>query len=259
MNFRASKVAGQALTEFLVLAFALIPLFLLIPVIAKYQDIVHATQMGSRYAAFDASIRNHTGSWKPEDQLASEIRRRFFSNSEAWIKTGDTAGNFAAHRNMFWHGPRGDPLINDIDSDVTVSFGENAGSHHEEAFIRSSDRGNYQPLADRIGVETPGIHRADVSVRIANLPSGLRSYEPFDRINLAVTRTSSVLIDPWTASSPDHTDERVYRVTELDGLRSLGAEADAEVTPIDLVGGIRGPRLGQLDFWQDLVPDDRTR
>lgn len=254
-----AHAGGQALTEFLVLAFALIPLFLLIPVIAKYQDIAHATQMASRYAAFDATVHNHGGNWKPEAQLASEIRRRFFSNSEAWIKTNDTAGNFHAHRNMFWHGPQGDALIPDIDNDVTLSFGRSEQPRHADAFVPTSDRGNYAQVADRIGLQTPGIYRANVSVRIANLPQGLTSYEPLDRIDLSMTRTSSVLIDPWTATDPDQTDERVYRITELNRLRSLAAEADAEVTPVELVGGIRGPRLGQLDFWHDLVPEDRLR
>lgn len=259
MKTARSHEEGQALTEFLVLAFALIPLFLLIPVIAKYQDMAHATQMASRYAAFDAIVHNHTGSWKSEAQLASEIRRRFFSNSEAWIKTHDTAGNFAAHRNMFWHGPRGESLITDFDSDVTVSFGASEGSRHVDAFIPASDRGNYREVADRASLETPGIYRANVSLRVANLPAGLRSYEPFDSINLTMSRTSSVLVDSWNASSPDQTDERVYRASNLAKHRHLAAEADAEVSVVDRLGGLRGPQLGQLDFWHDLVPDDRLR
>ena len=98
--------AGQALTEFLVVALALIPLFLLVPMIAKYQDISHFTQLASRYAAFDAMTRNDSVStWKPEAQLADEVRRRFFSNSDAPIKTGDVVGNFDANRNLFWSNP----------------------------------------------------------------------------------------------------------------------------------------------------------
>ena len=37
---------GQALTEFLVISLVLISLFLLLPVIGKYQDISHASQYG---------------------------------------------------------------------------------------------------------------------------------------------------------------------------------------------------------------------
>ena len=79
---------GQALIEFLVVALALLPLFLLIPVIAKYQSIAQATQMASRYAAFDGLVRNEVqNSSKPLDQLQDEVRRRIFSNSDAPIKT----------------------------------------------------------------------------------------------------------------------------------------------------------------------------
>jgi hypothetical protein len=255
---RSAYAGGQALTEFLVLAFALIPLFLLVPIIAKYQDIAHSTQMASRYAAFNAGVRNHTSSWTPEQQLAGEIRRRFFSNTDAPIKTNDVAGNFLAHRNLFWRGPRGEPLITDLDSDVVPSFGRHAGTTHDQGFIAANDRDIYT-LADSIGLQTRGIYRANVSVRIANLPHGIRSIEPFNAIDLALTRTSSVLIDPWMASGPQHTDDRVYPASVLAAHRATGAAADAEVTPIDLLGGVRGPRLGQLDFWQDLVPADRLR
>jgi hypothetical protein len=62
-----SRTRGQALTEFLLVSLALIPLFLLLPMIGKYQDINHATQMASRYAAFDAILRNDSqNSWKPK-------------------------------------------------------------------------------------------------------------------------------------------------------------------------------------------------
>ena len=68
--------AGQALTEFLVVALALIPLFLLIPMIAKYQDIGHSTQMASRYAAFEATIRNDAhGAFKTDANAAKRASR----------------------------------------------------------------------------------------------------------------------------------------------------------------------------------------
>jgi len=114
--------AGQALTEFLVVALAIVPLFLLIPMIAKYQDIGHATQMASRYAAFDATINNpSTSGMKDPAILAQEVRRRFFSNIDAPIRTNDAAGNFSAHQNAFWRGPNNEPLISDING-VNVNW-----------------------------------------------------------------------------------------------------------------------------------------
>ena len=89
------RQAGQALVEFLAMAAPLLGLFLLMPMIGKYQDIAHATQMASRYAAFDATVHNEAaGSYKPPTQLAAEVRRRYFSRPDAPIKTDDAAGDF---------------------------------------------------------------------------------------------------------------------------------------------------------------------
>ncbi|MGH8806354.1 MAG: hypothetical protein ACREX0_00575 [Noviherbaspirillum sp.] len=253
---------GQALTEFLIVAFALIPLFLLMPVIAKYQDIAHSTQVASRYVAFDAITRNDsTSSWKPEAQLAAEVRRRFFSNSDAPIKTNDTAGNFLAHQNLFWRKPDGESLISDLASDVTISFGEAQGSSHADAFKSVSDKASFV-LAEQMELKTRGIYQANVSVKLANLPAGLTGYEPFDAINLAMMRTTSVLIDPWTSKSPNQTDARVGgnpSVFPSGPLKNISSVVDADVSVIDALGGVKGPKLGQLDFWQDVVPADRLK
>jgi hypothetical protein len=253
---------GQALTEFLVAALALIPLFLLIPILAKYQDISHFTQMASRYVAFEAMTRNGTMStWKAESQLADEVRRRFFSNSDAPIKTNDTAGNFMAHQNLFWRGPTGDSLITDFNSDVMVSFGSANGATHGEAFSATDDENSF-PIRTAFGLETRGIYSANVSVALANLPAGLRSYEPFDALNLRMVRGTSLLIDSWTSRSPQETDARVggnANIFPSGRLRPIGSFVDAEVTTIDVLGGVRGPKLGKLDFWQDVVPSDRLK
>ncbi|MGV7207009.1 hypothetical protein ACLB1G_04040 [Oxalobacteraceae bacterium A2-2] len=81
--------SGQALAEFLVLAVALLPLFLLLPLIAKYQDIAYQTLVASRYVAFDAMTRNDgQSSWKPPEQLAAEVRRRLAGAADAPSRPG---------------------------------------------------------------------------------------------------------------------------------------------------------------------------
>jgi hypothetical protein len=258
----ARRAQGQALTEFLVASFALIPLFLLVPIIAKYQDIAHSTQLASRYVAFEATNHNDAmNSWKPEDQLAGEIRRRFFSNSNAPIKTYDTPGNFMAHQNLFWRGPTGEALIADFDSDVQVTFGTGNGTTHSDAFQSTSD-GELFLLRSPLGLESRGIYTANVAVRLANLPAGLKSYEPFDAINLVIARGTSVLIDPWTSNSPAQTDARVGGspiIFPSGTLQAVSPIVNADVAAIDVLGGVQGPQLGQIDFWQDLVPEDRLK
>lgn len=176
------RQAGQALVEFLAMAAPLLGLFLLMPMIGKYQDIAHATQMASRYAAFDATVHNDAaGSSKQPDQLAAEVRRRYFSRPDAPIKTGDTAGDFDAHRNPLWTDPAGNPLIPRF-STISVSFGESQSTAHSNAFKASRDGVPFRivPLAShtQLDLRAQGIYRANISVPLANLPAGIQSYPP---------------------------------------------------------------------------------
>lgn len=266
----AARSDGQALTEFLVVALALVPLFLLMPLIAKYQDIAHQTQMASRYVAFDAAARNGwQNSWKDPAQLAGEVRRRFFSNPDAPIKTNDTAGNFDAHRNLFWRGPANEPLIADFDSDVAISFGENASASQAAGFKASRDGDPFNKLggmaaetniAGQLNLTAAGIFTGNVSVTLANTPAFLKSYQPFDKINLAITLHTSVAVNGWDADTPhtiiDRIDSKFLVPSTL--LRPLGPVAGGLVTVFE-VGQVPGPRLGQLEFWQDVVPSDRLK
>lgn len=259
---RRSLQRGQALTEFLVAAVALIPLLLLIPVIAKYQDIGNSTQAASRYVAFDAMTRNDSvSSWKAEAQVAAEVRRRFFSNIDAPIKTNDVAGNFKAHQNLFWRDPKDAPLIADLNSDVAVSYGTSRAGTHDGGFSAASD-GAIFVLHDQLGLPARGIYTANVSVNVANLPEGLKFYAPFDQINLFIGRSTSVAIDAWTAKSPSQVESKIAASPVLFPVGTLAAFSpvvDVAVSIIDIPGGISGPKLGQLDFWRDVVPEDRLR
>jgi hypothetical protein len=263
-----SAQAGQALTEFLVAAVAIIPLFLLMPLIAKYQDINHSTLSASRYAAFEAMTRNDSTSygWKPPSQLADEVRRRFFSNPDAPIKTDDVAGNFKANQNLFWRGPRDEALISDINNDVQVSFGTSGASDHASGFSGAPD-GNIFSLKDQLDLKARGIYTAGVSVSLLNMPAGLKFYEPFDQINLRMTRRTSLAIDAWTASGPGQVASKIegasliYPATVLSGITPIlgAAVASVELPGVFARKPMPSPRFGELDFFVDVVPADRLR
>lgn len=257
-----ARQSGQALTEFLVIAVALVPLFLLLPLIAKYQDVAHATQMASRYVAFDAMTRNGTVSpWKPESQLGDEIRRRFFSNADAPIKTDDVAGDFLADDNLFWRGAGNESLITSFANDVRLSFGPGNGAAHAAGFTAASD-GVPFVLRNQLALPARGIYTANVSVALANMPAGLKFYEPFDRINLSIARSTSVAIDSWAAASPAQIETKIAARPEIFPVGDLSAISpivDADVRLIEAPGFIAGPQLGRLDFWRDVVPDDRLK
>ena len=251
---------GQALVEFIVLGLVVIPLFLLMPMIAKYQDISHATQMASRYVAFEATTHNDSQSaWKSEAELAGDVRRRFFSNSDAPVKTADTAGDFDAHRTMFWRDPYGHALINNF-NDVSISFG-NGGSTHADAFSAAPDAAPFSPIplanAGRIGLGSRGVYTANVAVSLANLPTRLNLIKPFDSLNLSVNRHTSLIFDGWDARSPDIVNSRVNNLVPAATTYSvIQPVVDLAIDVVDMTR-IRPPAVGQLDRWSDLVPADR--
>jgi hypothetical protein len=262
---------GQALVEFLVVAAALIPLFLLIPYIGKYQDIAHATEMASRYVAFDAMNRNDAmSSWKPESQLADEVRRRFFSEPGAAVKTYDVAGDFEADRNKFWRDPGNRPLIEKF-SDVSVSFGMGAGNSHAAGFSSAND-GDLFTLRSAAKLKAHGIYTADVTVKLLNLPEGIASLEPFDRLNLSMTRSTAVVFDPWAANGSAQAESRVRGLVPLPAwlstepismLLGLGIQAADLSLPRPpsptFSGQVVPPQFDKLERWRDVVPADRLR
>ncbi|MDQ6679430.1 MAG: hypothetical protein M3Y67_00495 [Pseudomonadota bacterium] len=256
------RARGQALTEFLVAAVALVPLFLLMPLIAKYQDISHATQIASRYAAFDAFVRNDGfGTAKPEAQLADEVRRRFFSNADAPIKTDDVAGEFLAHHNLFWRGPTGEVLIKNFSNDVRVTYGPGNSAAQADGYTAGSDGAPFV-LRNELGLRARGVYTAQVAVALANVPAGLRFYEPFERLDLTISRNTSVAFDPWAALSPQQVEAKIAAnplIFPAAALAAVSPLVDGAVAIIDAPGLLAGPKLGKLDFWRDVVPVDRLR
>lgn len=247
---RPLRQRGQALSEFLVVALALIPLFLLMPVIAKYQDMGHAAQMASRYVAFDGAHRNPGfNAWRSDGELGNDVRRRFFSDSAAPIKTGDTAGDFDAHRNLFWRTPGGNPLLARF-SDVSV-----------RTTSTGTQDGTPYMMHGTMGLQAHGIRSGTVTVALANLPAGIRSLEPFDTINLSISRKTSVVVDPWTARSPAQTEDRFGRLVPVNSVldSGIGDVIGFAITVSELLGQVPPPAFGELALWRDVVPEDRLK
>jgi hypothetical protein len=269
-KFEMRNVRGQALTEFLVASLAIIPLFLLVPLIGKYQDIANATMLAGRYAAFDGATHNIAqGGWKPSTQLADELRRRFFSNSDAAIKTNDTAGNFKSNQNLLWVDPQNRALIVNFGSDVRLGYGVGNNVAHSMAdFSSASDSKLFNSVVDypsQLKLVAYGIYQANVSVTIANISASsglLNVYKEFENINLVMNRSTSLVVDPWSADGALQAEQRFGgdpRLFPAAPLSNVAKIVDAEVRIVDALGGLQGPKLGQLEFWRDVVPIDRLK
>lgn len=245
---RAYRQRGQSTVEFLVLALVLLPLFLIVPLLGKQLDIAQTAASASRYVAFEGVV--HHGSnlqpWKSDAQLSDEVRRRFFSTSTAALKTGDVAGDFAAHRNPLWTDHRGAPLL--------PVFATNVGATSRRESLP-------QPLgavfASGMGLGTDKLHTGAVRIAVADV-AGLA---PLDALALSIERHTTVLVDPWSASGPAAVRAALRRERwNIAGHFPFGL-LEMSVAPLKLIPlvleGTHLPEIGRVD--PDIVPGDRIR
>jgi hypothetical protein len=235
----ARRQRGQATTELVVLALALVPLFLVLPLIGKYIDLMQTAEAASRYVAFEGIVRNSSGSWKSDPELAAEVRRRFFSRSDAPVKTGDVAGDFAAHRNPLWTGPAGHPLIERFADSVGVQTAVNGLNPLPGA-----------AFAGTWGLSRDNLYTASVTVR----PANVSSLPPFDTLGLRIARRTVLLADAWTVRdsaavrSKIEGSAAVYPIAAFRGLVDIAGQ----LPPLMFDPAFR---VGEFDW--DVVPCDR--
>lgn len=273
LNAPTVRQRGQALSEFILLVVGVgIPLLLLIPLIAKYQDIQHATQMASRYLAFEATTQsNDEAQWKLPQQLANEVRSRFFGNPAENIRSDVISSS--ASSEPFWTNPLGSGMIASPEVDVTVSTNKaGTGSGVADGFDAASDKNPFYggspdipTIMDYTGLPARGIYTANIKVRLANMPFSLGFggpvYAPFDNIGIFITAQTGTLTASWAASGPQ---EVVRRLSNPDLIPSLQLQADfapgsanADIISAVELENIPPPKIGQLAPFIDIVPRDR--
>lgn len=247
---------GQALVEFLYVSLAMVPVFLLLPMIGKYQDVAHATQMASRYAALD-SIVHHNGTvtgQKGADSLANEIRHRFFGQSRDLIQATD-GQVVQPPSNPAWQTPFGRPLIA-APNDVSVNTVSGLGASDRDIFNQQGTTG--AGLANRMQLPAGGLYRANVAVQLANLPDQLSLIEPFNDLNLNINRHTVILHETWSANHPSTVEQRTATLVPVaQDLRSIESTLNTLVQGVDM--GRSGPQFNRLEMWRDMVPSDRIR
>ena len=238
---------GQATVEMVVLGFVMVPLILAIPLLGKYMDIAQTAAIASRYVAFEGVVRHSSSNdgWKTDDELSVEVRRRFFSNSDAPIKTDDVAGDFNAHRNTLWFDHQSAALLPEFATNVSVttqreSLAQPIGAVFNDSFDLSHDN----------------LNTGAVQVKVADI----EDFEPFDTLGLVITRSTTLLADPWAASGPASVKDKIAG----DGSNLLGAfpyevlkiEASVLEPFINLLEfNSQAPEVGKVE--PDRVPKDR--
>jgi hypothetical protein len=237
-----ARERGQSTTEMLTVSLALVPLFMLMPLIGDYLDMNQQAEMASRYVAFEGAVHNSkslTG-WKSDATLSAEVQKRFFSGSAAPIKTGDVAGNFSADQNPLWTDPSGKHLLDDINKNVWV----NTKVDSKNALATALYQGSFKLSKDNL-------YTATVSVK----PKNFERIQPFDTLNLQITRKTTILVDTWAARSSNQVASTINDAGEvaypITLLRLLGNTV-GQVPRLFLENGMD---VGNIN--PDIVPCDR--
>lgn len=98
-------------------------------------------------------------------------------------------------------------------------------------------------------LECKGAYTANVTVKLANLPAGLKAYEPFDKINLSVTRHTSVIVDGWPASKPEQVQSHINTpiLVPATELAHIAPVVDVAIAAVEF-DRVPKTQLGKLDF-----------
>lgn len=267
--------AGQALTELAILSAVLVPLFLLIPIVAKYAHLGQATKQAARSAAWEATVvEDHNwgtlmdASWR--DRQRALLIDRHFGNADAPITSQPpTVEADAPVDNTLMGTFSGEPLLEQAGVELLPYKSESAGFIGEALDgidgILEALPGGFPPNED-------GLVTAEVMVRPEDLKTADGSpatfLAPFDTLGLEFRASHTVFADGWGAAgngledSPSQGHDRsVYEqvrtfvpTSVLDGLN--GTLDDLRVLEdIPLVGVPFRMRPGYIQ--PDIVPAHR--
>jgi len=202
-----SSQAGQALTEMAILCAVLVPLFLLIPILAKYAHIGQATKQAARSAAWEATVvENHNwgtlmdASWR--DRQRALLIDRHFGNADAPIRSQPPAVEADAPvSNALLGTSSGQPLLEQGGIELLPYKSESAGFIGKAldgiGGIVEALPGGFPPNED-------GLVTAELVVRPEDLKTADGSpatfLAPFDALGVEFRASHAVFADGWGAA-----------------------------------------------------------
>lgn len=259
-----SQMRGQALVELAVAAAVLVPLFLLIPVVAKYGHIKQMAQQAARDAAWEASVsRNHA----LPARIDAERRalERTFAAADAPIRS--TPGGAA-------RGPFDDQLLNTFsgqkllerDNLKVAALGQAESPGYVDEALVPIEAATL--ATGKFTLNKQGYVTADIRLNVRDLKnsdgSPARYLAPFDNLGIVLDRRQALLVDAWNASGPrprgdGHSVVETVRplvpTTKLSGLDKLLNLLKPPLDKLPIIGALGGLKLGTIE--PDVVPSDK--
>ncbi|MCT8285260.1 pilus assembly protein [Xanthomonas translucens pv. translucens] len=256
----ARRMRGQGMVELAVCAALLVPLFLLIPVVAKLGHSKQMAMQAARNAAWEASVANN---YQPPGRALLQQRAldRSFADADTPItsRVSSSSGAFA------------DQMLNTFSnrkllekSDLSITRTSNGGSpgyvDNAAALVPQNFADNAFP-PNRNGYVT-----AEVALNYRDLKTTdgrpARFLEPLDNLNLVDKRHQTLLTDAWNASGPRSGPRSVVSavrplapVSYFSGLDRIFDMVKPLKPILPMVGSLGDLELGTIE--PDIVPSDK--
>lgn len=264
---------GQALAEMAILAAVLVPMFLLVPILGKYSHVRQTTHQAARAAAWEATVV-HDYEWTKLSRAEQEmlLLDRHFARADAPI-TSVPASAAASDR-------LGNPMLNTFsDRELVKRAGVTLAPYRNESAgavmkLLEGAGGVIESLPGEFPPNKDGLVTASLDVAVENLTASDGSpatwLTPFDRLNVTMSSSHTVLADTWSAAGngvegePSHSRKRSVheQVSSLVPSSMLGGAAEVlenldalELLPV--IGTVSRLRPGYIE--PDIVPVDRLQ
>jgi hypothetical protein len=251
---RRTRQRGQSTTEFVVFMLAMLPLFMLLPVVGKLSDMNESAIVASRYMAWERTLASPAV--KSDAQIRDEMRKRLFADSRLFIATGDAPDQAdAAQHVSLWsqiHPER--PRLLESFSDVNMGIEQDKVPAGVSTFLYASkDLLTLTDTKKRFNVNTAGLYTARVDVKTGFQPEGTDSL-------LHIRRHMVILADGWAASAPsggpDSAGERVRGMVPTDRMNDMKIERVTSLLgSFPMTRELKGFEPGAIT--PDIVPPDR--
>ncbi|MCW0372659.1 pilus assembly protein [Xanthomonas sacchari] len=257
----ARRMRGQGMVELAVCAAVLVPLFLLIPVIAKFGHSKQMAMQAARNAAWEATV---AGNYQPPGRamLQSKALDRNFADADTPITSRASNTN---------SGVFSDQMLNTFSNrkllekrDLSISRTSNTGSpgYVDEAATLLPK--NY--FDNAFPPNKSGYVTAEVMLNYRDLKTAdgrpARFLEPLDNLNLVEKRHQTLLTDAWNASGPRTGARSVIAtvrplapVSYFEGLDGVFDLMKPLKPILPMVGSLGDLELGTIE--PDVVPADK--
>ncbi|MCW0404399.1 TadE family protein [Xanthomonas sacchari] len=257
----ARRMRGQGMVELAVCAAVLVPLFLLIPVVAKLGHSKQMAMQAARNAAWEASVARN---YQPPSRAAlqSKALDRNFADADAPITSrasGVRGGSFS------------DQMLNTFSNqkllekrDLSITRTANKGS---PGYV--DDAANVLPknyFDNAFPPNRNGYVTAEVTLNYRDLKTTdgrpARYLEPLDNLNLVDKRHQTLLTDAWNASGPRSGARSVIATVRplapasyFQGLDPLIDTLKPLKPILPMVGSLGDLEIGTIE--PDVVPADK--